>query len=373
MTAKNQTYGIRIVPLSPLHIGCGKNISPSEYVFTESKPHLLRRFAPDDILRLLTAGESETLQKIGGDYYQARRFLAEKLREKHQQLQPLYDAVIDEKRVKLWDREIPATLMERYAANMRKLRDDNETNVLEIALFSENPFGKLIPGSSVKGAMRTVIEEKLHEITGRHYEEDRNDITSYFQHLMVSDSAVFTANIRVGTGVRAAPKFMEYITAGEYPAQLTFRMARIGGQQAWQTKGLPELCWDFVAGACNTYARKRIAYAAEWLRGEHADLSRSDTDEHHRLAKLAAVLKNYERILARIPEQDQSGCILNLGFGGGALFKMYTKKNGGKHLWKKPVRSRDPNDDGFVRDCPRTFWRIEEQLMGWVLIERDCP
>jgi CRISPR-associated protein Csm5 len=140
---------IRLHVLSPVHIGCGEVYEPTSFVIDPDK-NVLISFDPIEFIRLLDRNEKSELMKITS-------------KGTISSIIELY-RFISNKRHKIKGREILAAgdIVKRYS-EVKALRINNERqlkqelNKFEINRTAFNPADNkpYIPGSSLKGALRT--------------------------------------------------------------------------------------------------------------------------------------------------------------------------------------------------------------------------
>ncbi|RLG09627.1 type III-A CRISPR-associated RAMP protein Csm5, partial [Candidatus Pacearchaeota archaeon] len=153
-----ERYKINIEVLSPIHIGCDEFFKPVEFLI-DSKERVLITFSLFDLLEELSPSEKNELERIADkrevsslvDLY---KFYAYHIKDKIKSL----------RNIKKYS--IPNELAKRYE---EVLRLDSERDIIqnfnafEIPRTYFNPYTDqpIIPGSSLKGALRTGYLEKL--------------------------------------------------------------------------------------------------------------------------------------------------------------------------------------------------------------------
>ncbi len=155
---KRIKLSISLKTLTPIHIGCNEVFQPTEFVIDSIKNELLY-FSLFDLISILNERERQELEKISEEknaqaLVKLYRFYAERIKDKIQKLPNV-------KRIK-----IPYELAKRYEEVLR-LNNLNEIirnfNNFEIKRTYFNPYSEqpIIPGSSLKGAIRTAYLEAL--------------------------------------------------------------------------------------------------------------------------------------------------------------------------------------------------------------------
>lgn len=150
-------YKITIEALSPIHIGCDEVLSPVEFIIDGEERKLIK-FSLFDLLEFLSLEERDELDRIANkkdtsalvDLY---KFYAYRLKDKIKKLP----------NIKQYD--IPSELAKRYDEVLRLISDEifQNFNNFEIPRTYFNPLTEqpIIPGSSLKGALRTGYLEFL--------------------------------------------------------------------------------------------------------------------------------------------------------------------------------------------------------------------
>jgi CRISPR-associated protein Csm5 len=178
-----------VTPLTPLHIGSGEAIEPFEYVVSDDG--WLYKFAPEDFLAQLSAEDQDEFVKWAGtDVVQARKFLHAR-REKVQAVAEYRFAVT------------PQTKQD-YDARMENPKSD-----LGIGVFIRTNGQPYIPGSSLKGALRTASLYQLATKDGQ---------------VRIKGTAANWLEARTFDYVRPGRDKKEYISVQDDP----FRLFKIG-------------------------------------------------------------------------------------------------------------------------------------------------
>jgi CRISPR-associated protein Csm5 len=149
-----ETLDLYITTLSPVHVGCGEDYEPTNYVIDHQH---LYEFDPVLLLQRLTQQEQKQfvravdqgLREIQSFFYQHRAVVVQIGRcgaTVNPAVQQFYD-----------------TRVGRVA--QREQNGQNVLNKLEIARSAYNPFNgqPILPGSSLKGAIRTALLEALRK------------------------------------------------------------------------------------------------------------------------------------------------------------------------------------------------------------------
>ncbi len=132
--------------LSPVHVGTGEEIAVYDY-FIQSG--LLIKVSMDRVIRSLSPDEIEEFNKLNddGNYLGIRKFLIQKSRDRNWL-------------TKVSDFTIPVSgeVEKKYVENIGNPENQLLIRLNQRTSISNNP---IIPGSSIKGAIRTAILSKL--------------------------------------------------------------------------------------------------------------------------------------------------------------------------------------------------------------------
>ncbi len=165
-----QTHKVYLTPLTPIHIGCGEDFEPMNYVIEPSE-NLLYGFEPNQISltneqkqQLLGYIENNPAKQLGNIYafFARNEDLVKQIKEKS-----LYVVDVSKELVNEWQSKLGKTV---------QIEPDSEVfNKLAIERHAYNPINKqaYIPGSSVKGSLTTVILNAF---------EPQNDLTDKELH-----------------------------------------------------------------------------------------------------------------------------------------------------------------------------------------------
>lgn len=157
-----ETHDLLISTLSPVHIGCGEDYEPTNYVIDDNTLHA---FDPARLLAELGQPQRDELSRALDD--RSPVLAAQKFFFRHK-----------ETAKGLASHTVPviAAAAISYARKIgqvanREANGAQVINKLEIARTAFNPVSGLpiLPGSSLKGAMRTAVLEALRSQTNRSY------------------------------------------------------------------------------------------------------------------------------------------------------------------------------------------------------------
>jgi len=134
------TYHLQIEILTPLHIGSGEEIDPYEYVIKAGR---LYKINLADFLYHLSPAEQEKFDKISTDIVRLRQFIRNKAN---------FDKFSE------FSVEVSNTVESVYETKFQDIH-----NQLVISPFIRELSSPFIPGSSLKGAMRTAVIFELFQ------------------------------------------------------------------------------------------------------------------------------------------------------------------------------------------------------------------
>ena len=131
-------YKLRCELLSPIHIGTGHEIDPFDYIIGGSR---LYRISFEKFVAAMSASERGRFEAIlnEGNLVEVRKYVA---------------GNVDEKRDSIYSIKVSNVVEKLY---MSKLDDVYNQLLIYPFLRAEGPYVPLIPGSSIKGALRTAI------------------------------------------------------------------------------------------------------------------------------------------------------------------------------------------------------------------------
>lgn len=144
-------YNIKLKILTPIHIGDGSELLPYEYVIKDNKFYKIR--LDDFIINLSPENKKQVLHQIENG----------KMVELRKLLKALFDPKIHK-----WDY---STDVSKEVANLYELKIDSEINKLVIFPFIKSMDKIYIPGSSIKGAIRTAV---FYKFLANDFEKNKN-------------------------------------------------------------------------------------------------------------------------------------------------------------------------------------------------------
>lgn len=128
-------HQLTLTPLTPIHVGTGSVIEPFEYVITDR----LYKFSPESFLRTLDEREQERFLKLAGqDVLVMREFV----RNRFKNARPGIEYAMD----------VHPIALKIYEDRLKNIKSD-----LSVSPFIRTGQVPYIPGSSLKGAIRTAM------------------------------------------------------------------------------------------------------------------------------------------------------------------------------------------------------------------------
>jgi CRISPR-associated protein Csm5 len=273
-----ESIGLRLTPLTPVHIGCGVDFEPTNYVIDDG---VLYHFDPSrvpldararkELLDAINAGPS-ALRRIQSFYFEQRALFAGRA---HLAL-PVARGVAMQY----------AERVGRVAQRETGGRDVYNQLGIERTSHHAHSGTAYLPGSSLKGAMRTAWLDTLNKGQGR-TDEDRNS-TALERRLL--DGSFYTDPLRLllvgdATGADVASKVLfstnhkkrlvvkdglevpgggpvarrECIVGGQLSAlQCELRLAPLPGMHPADKVPKSRVTWSELAAACNRYYLPRL-------------------------------------------------------------------------------------------------------------------
>ena len=180
-------YKINAEPITAVHIGTGNTLSPLEYYIVEKEENFyeLNRFKTERIISSLSKDKRQTFEKLldENDIIKIQKFINNNINDDHI----------------LYSCQVSKSVYLKYKEELYNM--DNQLLIEEI-YRDQRSFNPVIPGSSIKGAIRTAILSKLGETINRlnprypekdilGFDDAKNDP---FRGLQISDCEIFGNN-----------------------------------------------------------------------------------------------------------------------------------------------------------------------------------
>lgn len=392
-----RNWQLAITPLSPLHIGTGEDYEPTQYVIDGDR---LFSFSPEAALRALpAAGRADLLRILQGPptldlLKQVQAFFhrhRERLIPEAQHVMPVLPT-------------IAAEYAARVGQTAQQEPDRQIINQLRIARTYGDPASRrpILPGSSLKGAIRTALLDGVNR--GASLTDEERSLPPQKRNLalqqrlfryrpgkfeldpmrlvQLSDAADQRPADTIGTEVRYAVNRKrqqvfkdgrEVFSQAENLRQVIecvppLRPRAFGGRLGLQDPGNldgsklpdPRLRWTLgdLAGACNAFYRPILERELEELAG------RSYLDDQWRAA-VEEILEVHRGAL-----DQQRAFLLRVGFHSGAES---VTLNGVRDIKIMMGRGKNPE----YLPMPKTIWLAAREIQqrrdlipfGWLLVE----
>ena len=230
------------------------------------------------------------------------------------------------------------------------IEDLYKKNIFNAKIEQLNQFGikefigannkKYIPGSSIKGAIRTaILSEKSNW-----KEIEKDQAINPFKFLMITDTLLFNDGIEISSIDRVSKNnFAEVLTVGH---KVKFKIKI--KEEAFQI--------DDIVSCINNFYKKSVEYNISGLQEMNRSLSNKD---HKKKEKNNLIIENFKNILLTIEGFQENEFILNLGFGGGKIFKTIPTQT------NRLFKSRPNSKINITAKVPITYNLINKQIMGW--------
>ncbi len=158
----HQHCGLKLSTLAPIHIGTGQDLQPTEYVIDKG---FLYRFDPLTFVSLLPLNERKALEALASQppKLQGKRAIDEAGKFYTQVQRFIYNHRDTAKLASIAVRPVAGSLESYYLSKLGLGVKDNERSALHIAETLKSPYDHqpLVPGSSLKGALRTALTNAL--------------------------------------------------------------------------------------------------------------------------------------------------------------------------------------------------------------------
>ncbi len=345
----NDVLRIKATTLTPVTIRTGREYSPFEYMVEDG--HVLR-FLPSHLYSLLTDQEKNSFTKTLSSQNMCviRNEIRRLALARRTDLKVLYRIRIAESFAAI------------YKPQIESIHKINDQNALHIGECARSLGGFYLPGSSLKGALRTALLYAIYAPQGsvpdkldRDFEKNAFGYTSPFddpfRDLIVTDSRpipteqIMVASLKRGRS-KGIPTSSEVIDTG---AEFEFEI-RIRRKGALSKKHIV-FSAKTIRDACNQYYQQRVLGRYESaIRDIRPDPNNPKKGEEHiqRLRDLLSLL--HERVGSSLTDREW---VMNIGFGGGAVNKFITPQ-----IYDSINRKS--------KLVPETFWKVDSQPLGWI-------
>lgn len=330
-----------LTPLTPLHIAAGDTIEPFEYVIHEGR---LYKFDPEAFLLALAPDEqTEFVNLAGTNLLKARQFMS------------AHSHLI--KQLAEYSLPVSATAAAYYEQRLQNPQSD-----LSIGVFIRTNRRAYIPGSSLKGALRTALlyqrarkpisgwRAEMLEAETFHYTRERRDGSTYpsvtddpFKYFKISDSNIcddLTQLVAVNVHTKSAEGWAE----GRIPLlrEVTWGVLTNHAQARKATTTFSVIVTHTVASAAhkNEQAKwfdgQQIVAACRAFYGEHLKREVQFHQDDESSSMFYQALQEWEK---ELPEE---ACLVRFGWGSGfdAVTVRYAREGAKDVAIPRPSRKR---------------------------------
>jgi len=334
----NQIFEIELEVITPIHISSGKEISVNNYIIKDGKFY---KYNINNVIKNLNDEEKNNFKKIlSSDFATTRENIYKYILYNFNNINFDYIAEVSQKSGKI-NRSFTKNLIEDlYTKNIfnAKIEQLNQFGIKEFIGVNNK---KYIPGSSIKGAIRTAILSERSNWK----EIEKDQAINPFKFLMITDTLLFNNGIEISSIDRVSKNnFAEILTIGH---KVNFKIKI--RKEAFQI--------DNIVSCINNFYKKSVEYNISGLQEMNRSLSNKD---HKKKEKNNLIIENFKNILLTIEGFQENEFILNLGFGGGKIFKTIpTQKN--RRFQPRPNSKISIESAGV----PLTYNLINKRIMGW--------
>ena len=181
----NTIYKIEAECLTPLVVGSGNEIMPWEYViFDEGDKRILYRFDLFRFYKILSDEDKKEFGEILNNTVDMNKNEVLGIREFVNRKKDDYKEKIEE--IKIYQEEVEDHYYGKYKKNIDKTVQNKESNQLTISEFARSRGRAYVPGSSLKGSIRTALLYGKSDAEIKAIEESIKD--SPFKKVIVNDS-----------------------------------------------------------------------------------------------------------------------------------------------------------------------------------------
>ena len=197
---------LRVKAISPLHIGSGKEYTPTNFIIEDNN---LYSFSDEDLLNILSDIELKKFINIAtlksaDSFARLNKYIKENLKEK---VKSIANAKIPTTKGISDDYEAKVGEIVQYEGNNKKVFNEfviQETQKMQIKDNNYKSYA-YIPGSSFKGAISTAYREFIYknDVDGEEkvkelFENPRNMKNLLFKYFKVSDSIIINLREEIG-------------------------------------------------------------------------------------------------------------------------------------------------------------------------------
>lgn len=312
-----------LTPLTPLRIAAGDTIEPFEYVIYEGR---LYKFDPEAfILALAPTEQDEFVELAGKNLLQARKFLSER--------GDLVKQIADYN-----------VLVDQRAEKDYQGRLSNPQSDLSIGVFIRTNRRAYIPGSSLKGALRTALvyvrmKKPTSDWNAKYLEENtfgyRTPGDDPFKYFKISDSDAreeMTQLMRVNVHTKQAEggwadgkiPLLREVTWGAFTERDKVRDVTVTLTVSVHNRGAQWFDAQKIIAACRAFYGEHLKQEAEF----HQDDGLAN--------------KFYRQLQAWVKTLPDNACLVRLGWGSGfdAVTVRYARAGAKEISIRRPSRKK---------------------------------
>jgi len=305
-------YQIKAEPLTAIHIGTGKTLSPLEYYIKENgnNTYELKRFKLEKIISTLPEKKRKTFNSLldENDILKIRKFINNNISEEC----VVYHSPVSKS---------------VYFAYRDKLNDMNNQLLIEEIYRDQRSFSPIIPGSSIKGAIRTAILSRLGEsfqqLNGKFAEKDilgfKNAKDDPFRALQVSDCIISGDNKEYISDFvnfkENRNNSMDFASMQMFNEQIRGKLLKgdaIGSFEIILNEGLfsistPLNSWDPIK---SSFSIADIMFACNYFYSRQLE---NEYNKFYRNSKYAELKDHVDLIIEEFNSLKNNECIIRLG------------------------------------------------------------
>jgi len=342
----NIIYKIEAECLTPLVVGSGNEIMPWEYViFDEGDKRILYRFDLFRFYKILSDEDKKEFGEILNNTIDMNKNEVLGIRKFVNRKKDDYKEKIEE--IKIYQEEVEGHYYGKYKKNIDKTVQNKESNQLTISEFMRSKGRAYVPGSSLKGSIRTALLYGKSNAEIKAIEESIKD--SPFKKVIVNDSN-FMDDIKADFIYRNNNVAVEYYF-GKFNFDILFKMSEDESDDL--IKKLKERSKKFIENRLNKF-EENLEYYNKKL-SEEKNTSNNKKQEKNDKLKNSLLERSEE-----LKELEDNEFILSLGFGAGNLYKNLDEN-----------KRFSPDDENMKKivpflDIPYTHWTLDGYPLGFI-------
>lgn len=339
MSYNFRKYKLKLYPITPIHVGTGETISPGEYMYMKEK----YEFASGNKFNILRVGDLPDAAEKSGKINTVLNYLKDsktwlfkihnddKLRE---QFAKDYDymMIVDSE-------EIAKKFEEKFYGN-KYLEDQCLINTM-----LRNHKGIYIPGSSVKGAVRTGFSYMNYKSLADYKKRDADAENDLFKYIKISDTGAMEGQTKLYKTV--------HFGMGGKSEETEISDYREMSKYSFDCK----VSFDFTVNIASHKfdIKKLLANVSDFYKDvmKYEKIYWEDTEGNDNISNL---LNNFYDDLIDITEKNDNKYLIRLGWGIG------------KQAISLNIMA---DDDDYIDPITRKYIISDKKRLplGWALIE----